>query len=138
MRVAPMQLGLGDSVEKNDMMRQTGTADEAPNTRTLRSFDSNKDKPHRWINFLAVEEPAKNFKCKQNVLVAPVLRDAKKKGLPVPAGKGSARNDSRSRLDAVVDGDCLQQSELLVVDIKTIQRTLGDAGDRVDFTQTLL
>src|SRR5580704_7720825 len=67
-----------------------------------------------------------------------MLCDTEKERLSVPSGKWRIDSDRRPWLYAVVDGDRLLQGELLAVDIEAAQRALGDAGDCVDFTQTLL
>jgi hypothetical protein len=72
-----------------------------------------------------------------DVLVNPVLGNAKQERLTAPAGQGRVSCAHRFRLDAVINPDSLSPSRERRILPESTQRSFGDAGDCIDVLEAL-
>jgi hypothetical protein len=77
--ITPLQLRFGDSVQKHHMSADSSFLNEPVDVGGLGSGNSNNDQPGFRMDSLLAQQPNQNPERKKDILVAPVLCNAKKK-----------------------------------------------------------
>src|ERR1700674_5538312 len=108
------------------------------NASCLRAFTADQDKQCGAIDLSVVKQAMKNTKREQDVLVAPMLRDAEQKLFAVPTWQRTLCRHERADFDAIRNRRRLLYYGSCCVPFQPPERALGNACNSVRRVQALL